>query len=742
MRTALSLILPFLLPPAAAAPIEPVGGALPELGPALIGPATAVVPGGACAVEGSPAARVVGGVLSVDADAAPARLTVTAGPDCTPRAVFVHPPLTPPTGEATLFVEAGILEAGAEGLRTWRLGLARGELLARVADCPGASSCTLSLEPEDRRALLTGEARAILWPAALPIAEGEPLPRVMTADGPVPWPALAALPVRFAFERPVIGLDTLDVSGDRARIPLDAPELVADVRCKRARCALEGDAIRLYAVDRSALSVGVRIDLVDGAFRLDGDKRSPRENHTLSIVRCALRAPPVPLLAELRGHRMPVAMATDCYAGGIDGLAVEADPPTPVWIAGELPSAEPGLRVLDVVFDRVPARADRVTLRLAKRGVVTTVLGAVELAVASGHQPARVRLHAEGLGPVAFVPRNRPATVETVFDDAIWHQRLALAERPGFYRIVGPDAIQAVDGATGSVPLRFAYRPPEVAALVSDPRPLVALDTDARWPLRSVNIPLPLTEGTHPLVRVECRRGGGTFRVKPGRTETVPYGDRDACRLIIDRDAIPAEAGTQQLRIDAGPLDQVVQVEPRGGPLVIALPADGKREFDRLTVSVSHEYGQGHYDFAPRQNLGVGARYRVVLGDSPVRISASTSLPTGLFRFGGATEDKGAVALSAGAIARMTWLYKEGNEFPFGLEMGLFGTGLSSDPNLSLVAGVGFSVPVLNADTPLQTSFNLHAWFEYSPTRTGRDSAPWAFLFGPSFGVGKFSTNL
>lgn len=98
--------------------------------------------------------------------------------------------------------------------------------------------------------------------------------------------------------------------------------------------------------------------------------------------------------------------------------------------------------------------------------------------------------------------------------------------------------------------------------------------------------------------------------------------------------------------------------------------------------------------------------------------------------------------LSAGGVARLVWLYSEGRELPIGWELGLLGTGLSNNPNFSIVTGLGFSVPVLNANTTLQTSFNLHAWLEYSPTRTGRGESPFAFLFGPSFAVGKFSTNL
>ena len=62
--------------------------------------------------------------------------------------------------------------------------------------------------------------------------------------------------------------------------------------------------------------------------------------------------------------------------------------------------------------------------------------------------------------------------------------------------------------------------------------------------------------------------------------------------------------------------------------------------------------------------------------------------------------------------------------------------------NLSMIGGIGVSVPVLNANTPFEASFNLHAWLEYAPTREGAGYSPWSLLFGPSFAVGKFSTNL
>lgn len=732
-------VLWWVMGPLSAGAVEvALGGGEVRSSPAVVG-ASFSVEGGACQVEGEGAAVVDRRVELSPGGAR--RLRVLGGAGCDRVFVVeVLPSLVLPEATAVVWVDAGLVEVEGVDLRGMRLGVVQGGALVAEAGCSGASSCTLSIEPGARAALARGEAQLVRWPGVL--GEAWPLPVIQTVEGPRSIEVLGALPVGFARQTPVIGVGAVDAAGEGGHIPLDAPELVADVRCQRARCAVDEGGIRLFAIDPSALSVGVRVDLVAGAWKVEGEARVQRESRTLDLVRCGLRAPEVSLLAGVREHRLPVAMARDCFKGKLSGLMVQSEPPTHVWIRGELPAAEEGWRVVELVFAEVPALATRMTLKVVRRDGQATALGAVEVPVAADYRPAQVRLRAPGLGPIDFVPDNRPVVVEVVPADARWADRLRLVPRSGFYTLPTAETVQAVEGARGQVPLRFAYRPPAVEEVTSDPAPLAVVETENAWRLRSMNVPLPLSEGERPVVRVECRRDGASFAVRAGQTAAVSFAERSGCRLLIDRDAIPVEAGVQLLRIEGPGIDEVVRVAPRGGVIEIALPTEGRKEFDTLKVSVSHEYGQAHYDFSPRQNLGAGARYRVVLGDSPLRISASTSLPTGLFRFGGAKEDKGAVALSAGAIGRMTLLYKEGRELPFGIEMGLFGTGLSSDPNLSIVAGVGFSVPVLNPDTALQTSFNLHAWFEYSPTRTAPGSSPWAFLFGPSFGVGKFSVNL
>ena len=98
--------------------------------------------------------------------------------------------------------------------------------------------------------------------------------------------------------------------------------------------------------------------------------------------------------------------------------------------------------------------------------------------------------------------------------------------------------------------------------------------------------------------------------------------------------------------------------------------------------------------------------------------------------------------ISVGALTRVTFVRRDGRDFPIGLELGPFGTNLSDKPAFSLVGGLGLSIPVLNPGTVLQASFNFPAWVEYAPSRAGRGEPPVAFLFGPSFSVGRLATTL
>jgi hypothetical protein len=299
---------------------------------------------------------------------------------------------------------------------------------------------------------------------------------------------------------------------------------------------------------------------------------------------------------------------------------------------------------------------------------------------------------------------------------------------------------------TGNVPLRFAYRPREILSFIGSAEgevpSLATFDTESVYAVRSVNIPLSLLAGAAPesgFFEVICGSPGHERKIEIGKLARIPYEERESCRIVFHRQRIPPSAGLQSLRVQAGDFNQIISLSHGSGSLTVAIPTGERKEYERLTVAISHDMFGGHYVEQSRQSLGEEARYRILLSDSWWRIGATTALPTGMFRFGAASVE-GAIPLSAGALGRMTYIQKDGRDFPLGVEVGLFGTNLSGQPDFSIVGGLGLSIPVLNPDTSLQASFNIHAWLEYAPTRLSRDESPFAFLFGPSFTIGRLST--
>jgi hypothetical protein len=160
-----------------------------------------------------------------------------------------------------------------------------------------------------------------------------------------------------------------------------------------------------------------------------------------------------------------------------------------------------------------------------------------------------------------------------------------------------------------------------------------------------------------------------------------------------------------------------------------------------MSVQISHDDLAGHYIVEGQASGLPGRRYQMVFGDERLRIYGSATVPTGLYRV---TSGKGAGVLqfSAGVLARLAVLDREGHEFPFDLEFGLLGTNLSDRADLSIVAGVGVTVPLLNPQEAAQAAIGVHAWAEYAPTRADANTRPIAFIFGPSISLGDFGTNL
>ena len=693
------------------------------------------------------------------------------GKDCaeaTPVRLFLGGHIVASRPEAALSVhaESRIAEVRSPTLEGHDLLAVRSGRVVDKVRCVGGTACALQLRtPFLRSWLLRDDAALLLWPSAIPLRPGDPMPELQDAAGRrSPGETLALSDGTLEFHRPLVSPRELNIAADRATIPLALPEAVADVRCWRARCARTDEGIEVYAFDPDAPSVRVQLRLAPGCARWEAGQPRDRDVVELPLVRCAMEpAAPVPLLEGVANHRYFIAIARDCFARTPSALELTTQPPTYAYVRSEVASSSAAWRLFEVMFEKVPMGVRSLELTVVHRDAVRTRLGALPIPVAGGFRPTRVRVELPQMGLVDFLPSNRDARVRLAFDEERWSEELRLEDRVGHYR-VRPDEdgsyfVRAASGARGHVALRLAYAPRGLEARLGRPEPLARFDLDARYALRPVNAPLPLVRslggaeavaapagialaetklGPRPLVRMYCLHGGREVEVLPGRLIAVAFDDRDGCRLVIDRSAIPEAAGEQRLRLSVDKREQILTLSRQPGSFSISLPAGEKEEFDRLTVTVAHEYSGGHYDLAPEHNIGPEAVYRVVLGDRRFRFSASTALPTGLFRFGG-VGDSDTVSLSAGVRVRFAFLYRDGSEFPLGLELGVLGTGLSDTPHLSIVAGLGFSIPVLNPNTPLQTSFNIHAWAEYSPTRTGAGESEWAFLFGPSFTIGRFS---
>ncbi len=647
---------------------------------------------------------------------------------------------------ATVLPESGVVELTAAALDGFAAVVTLDGVVENIARCLGKRTCVLPLDASQLPDWLLDKPRRklLLWPAGVALTVGGTLPALHDGVAWVDVNRFAPEAVRYELRRPLLAATRLDGSAERTVLPLAMPEAVASVSCKFARCALSSAGIEVYAVDDASLRVQIKLELRPEANRIIAGRSVGRETFNLEVVRCVIRLPQdAPLLGGVQDHGYAVAVSRDCLPTEIRDLEVRTFPPTRAWIRGETRSQDRAFRVFEIAFDKVPDRIAELELTLRRAEPIGTTLAAARIAVAQDFQPIGVRLEVDDLGQLDFVPRNRVATLHTAYANPRWLRDISIIDRPGFY--VVSDNGQKITGATaatGSVPLRLAYAPASVRKMLRRDNPIAVFDTIARYPVRTLNVPLPLARPNgvsgRAIVRVSCRHDEEMATVRPGRTTSIAFEDRFGCRLVIDRSQIPAEAGEQRLRVKAPGLDEVITVSKRPDQIELAITVGDREEFAVIHISVAHEYTGAHYDFSPRQSLGAEASWHIVLGDRSFRISVGTALPTGLFRFG-SDQTRGAVAFSAGGLARFHWLYKEGREFPIGLDLGVLGTGLSNDPQLSFVTGLGFSVPVLNANTNLQASFNLHAWLEYALTR---DVGRWAFMFGPSFAIGKFSTNL
>jgi hypothetical protein len=383
--------------------------------------------------------------------------------------------------------------------------------------------------------------------------------------------------------------------------------------------------------------------------------------------------------------------------------------------------------------------------------------------------PPKVRTSVEipGYPKLGFIPTNRSANVHVapIGGDA----RLVVQAVEGIYTVDVDGERMTVQGdpyAEGLTALRFGYR------MDSLPPPLNQVDlgtlTDPlQRTLREANIPAPIdlaTQSRSPLVEVLCANGKGqAVPLQAGETAHLPYSVRDTCRLVVHRERLSPEFGTQRLNLEIDVLrsDGSARSEAHVAQLLVLRAGSEPRlawihgvsaPFDRISVRLSHVADEAHYVGASELLSGGPAlKWTAVLGTGHARLYGTTTIPTGLYRFGDA-EHSGVLSLNFGVISRLTWLDADGHEGFLGLEGGLMVIGLAgaesttgrSLTQVGAVVGVGMSIPIANRSSPTEASINLHAWFERDIEAAGTDNSGkrWSIIFGPSISIGNVGANL
>jgi hypothetical protein len=628
--------------------------------------------------------------------------------------------------------------------------------VSSLTNCLGhQQSCSLKLTKDFMTALAKNDQRAkfFIWPFPVKLAKDAAMPLLwLNAEQIANFDNYSLDPQTVLFDRSLVDASRLDTSQDHIELPVRFSRSIEDVSCQHAQCRLTPSGILLFHLDPNVAQIKLRYFLNSNFYLVSDNRPVSTETITIKLDRCLIKIPnDVPLLGGTSSHRYFIKASQECVTQKINNLIIETQPPSQAYIKADWGVFEDGMRLLEIMFDQVPRGYRRLGLTLFDDTSIRRRLGSVSIPIAEEYTPVQIRFMVDEIGLLDFIPSNQPAKLQLGYSDPRWDSQLIAENRPGFFSVSRKDdswRIQGKSGVTGNIPLHLSYRPSALNSFLSDSLKqsqtptLATIETKNVFAVKAINVPLKLLpdkKKASKFIEVRCGVAKKEANIQIGNLARVAYDQRDSCRLVLHRDLIPIKAGTQRLKIKAGSFSQIVELTPKLDPLTITLPASDKNEYDTLTLSIAHDMLSGHYTLQSRQNLGEQAYYRILLSDSWFRISATTALPTGMFRFGSG-DVEGTVPISAGALMRIVYLQPNGKEFPVGIESGPFGTNLSGQPDFSLVAGVGISIPVLNPNTSLQASFNIHAWLEYAPTRSARDEGAFAFLFGPSFTVGRIST--
>jgi hypothetical protein len=549
---------------------------------------------------------------------------------------------------------------------------------------------------------------------------------------------------------------SIDLAGGTAsRIPLVHPEAVVGADCGATSCAVSGNVIVVSGLSTVSGSLAVRLRLAPRVVQQHDATFDATPVVSVAVLPCAMTIASGEALRGVDGSRVVVRVDPRC-AGEARSFR---------WFSGgralDVLDAVDVAGAVEVLLGVGRVEGDEVVVTASRGGADSSIVGQARARTRS-LPPIHATLTLEAAETIDFVPTNRPATARWAV--AQGGGELVLLPVEGVYDVSvhdGATTIQGQKGAGGFVSLRFAWRVPTLPGALAT-ADLAVVNDPVERPMHEASVPLPLgasASTAQPIVELLCGSGPDQQRVMPGVEAHVPFAQRDACRLVFHRERIPADAGAQhlQLEVDVTRVDGQARPEAHvSQPLVLRNGDQPKLswlkgiagQFDRVTVRVTRLGDAAESESAREDEPSV--QYALVFGTAHFRLYGTTAIPTGLFRFSDRA-DSGLLPVNLGVVMRATWLDGEGHEGFLGLEGGVMVVGLPNATGVSgnaltqvaTVTGLGLSVPIANRSLATETSINLHAWFEYEPSReiSGAPGSPFGFVFGPSISIGNIGTN-
>jgi hypothetical protein len=595
-------------------------------------------------------------------------------------------------------------------------------------------------------------------------SHGRQGPDVTTYDANgnvVPPEAFQLRPGRVVLTRPLVPVTGVDLAKGPGQLPLTHPEAIAAVDCSPARCELDPEGVAIRDVPDLDDPITLRLRLAPRVVFAQGDTQSPTVAVTLPILSCPLTIVEGTALREAVDSSLVVRLDPAC----------NYEPQSLVWrVRGE--RVEVGRVVKDphgvYVLLRTPGTsAQQVSVTATNAPVGRTVVASATARTLPVPYP-RAQMELPPNGPIDFIPTNRAALVRIAGGGELG--RFTLSPQEGAYQVLHDEAVPGQTGvigdtaAGGFVTLRFGYRVPSLPGELAT-TDLAYVDERVQRAVREASVPANIA----PLIDFVCAdKDGKDTAIAPSTPFRIPYTQRDTCRVIIHRERLKPEDGTQEiiLRVAVTKVDDSARAESqleqrmllRAGGEARTLPIPGHlAQFDRILVQVSHVVDESRYALSTTDRTGLpSAQWSAIVTGGLLRLYATGAVPAGLYR---ATAPSGQLTLNFGVLSRLVLLNDEGKERLVGIEVGLMGLGLIPQannvhfpPTLALVGGLGLRVPIGTG-----AAIGVQAWiareFRGDITRdlvAGEDPATdlrvpaskWSFIFGPSISIGNVGFNL